>query len=78
MKLMTKEKSTMPEEIKILWEPEWGDKTKSHAYLDDETQGDYRALCGCQFLETSDGSEPPEERKCKHCLRILARVGRVR
>ena len=73
----------MTEGTKILWEQEYLNKWKSHAYLDD---GSYEGLCGSEvadFMEPPssviadfiEGRNPPEEKKCKRCLKILAQKG---
>lgn len=62
----------MTEGTKILWEQEYLNKWKSHAYLDD---GSYEGLCGNEVADFIEGSNPPEEKKCKRCLKILAQKG---
>ena len=60
----------MTEENKILWEPPKKGPWKSHAYSSDK---DDWTLCGCFHYKWGHGTEPPEESKCKRCLKILAR-----
>ena len=62
----------MTEESKILWELEWPGCWKSHAFLND---GSYEGLCGNAIVDFIEGRNPPEEKKCKRCLKILAQKG---
>lgn len=58
------------EKVKILWEREWRRHWKSHAYLDD---GNERLLCGLPVPIFAGTEEPPPHKKCKRCLKIVAR-----